>query len=268
MKYKNYIFDLYATLVDIHTNEKPITFWRRVAAIMGAYGAVYDPSDLRKRYRGLVRAKEEQLAGELQTDLPEIELGDVFKDLILSPPEFRGDGIWGDPRLWRGEELDRWCGAFAYSFRILSRIRFGLYPDTLFMLDSLKREGKHSYLLSNAQGLFTRPEMAEVGLPAYFNDIFISSDHGLRKPEVRFMQELLDKHQLDLGESVMVGNDMNSDILMAARCGVNAILINHDGYSDSDIERGFAEARELVPSGRRGEVSFEACPDLKSLVLI
>ncbi len=56
MKYENYIFDLYATLVDIHTNQNPAVFWRRIAAIMHSYGAVYKPSDLKKRYRSLIAA--------------------------------------------------------------------------------------------------------------------------------------------------------------------------------------------------------------------
>ena len=54
MRYSNYIFDLYATLIDIHTDQKPIEFWRRIAAIMDAYGAVYEPVELRTRYRQLI----------------------------------------------------------------------------------------------------------------------------------------------------------------------------------------------------------------------
>ena len=29
--YKNYLFDLYGTLVDIHTNEEAPSFWRSVS---------------------------------------------------------------------------------------------------------------------------------------------------------------------------------------------------------------------------------------------
>ena len=58
MRYTNYIFDLYATLIDIHTDEKPIDFWRRIAAIMDAYGAVYEPKEMRTRYRELINEHE------------------------------------------------------------------------------------------------------------------------------------------------------------------------------------------------------------------
>ena len=268
MKYTNYIFDLYATLIDIHTDQNPIDFWRRIAAIMDAYGAVYEPMELRTRYRQLINEHEIRLASELGTEFPEIELGDVFKELLLSAPVSRNDGIWGAPREWSGEVLDMWCSAFAYAFRVISRIKFELYPDTITLLEGLRREGKHVYLLSNAQSLFTRPEMEELGLTQYFEDIFISSDYGMKKPEPRFMRELLVKHQLDPSESVMIGNEMRSDIVMAGSCGVNAILVNHDGYTAADIAAGFEEAREAAPRERRPGLSLDVCPDLLSVLQI
>ena len=268
MRYENYIFDLYATLIDIRTDQKPIDFWRRVAAIMDAYGAVYEPLELRTRYRQLIHEHEVSLAAELGTEFPEIELGDVFKELLLSPPVSRNGGIWGNPREWSGEMLGRWCSAFAYAFRVISRIKFELYPDTLTLLDGLVREGKHVYLLSNAQSLFTRPEMEELGLTSYFEDIFISSEHRMKKPEPRFMRELLMKHQLDPSECVMIGNEMRSDIVMAGSCGVNAILVNHDGYTAADIAAGFEVAREAAPREQRAEISLDVCPDLASVLQI
>ena len=268
MSYTNYIFDLYATLIDIHTDQKPIDFWRRIAAILDAYGAVYEPGELRTRYRQLINEHEIRLAADLGTEFPEIKLGDVFKELLLSAPVSRNDGIWGDPRGWSGEVLDWWCSAFAYAFRVISRIKFELYSDTIALLEGLRHEGKHVYLLSNAQSLFTRPEIEELGLTQYFEDIFISSEFGMKKPEPRFMQELLVKHQLDPAESVMIGNEMRSDIVMAGNCGVNAILVNHDGYRGVEIAAGFEEAREVAPCDRRAGLSFDVCPDLLSVLSV
>ena len=247
MDYKNYIFDLYATLIDIHTNQKPLPFWRRVAAIMNAYGAVYEPAEMRKRYRELIREEEKILEDSLGTEYPEVDIGKVFMRLLLEAPVLREDGIWGNPKSWTEETAEKWRSSFAESFRIISRIRFALYPETIGTLERLKNEGKHVYLLSNAQSLFTRPEMEELGLFPYFEDVFISSEHRMRKPEVRFMREMLEKHGLDPKETVMVGNDMGSDIMMAAGCGVNGFLVNHDGYTEEEIREGFERAREKAP---------------------
>ena len=82
------------------------------------------------------------------------------------------------------------------------------------------------------------------------------------------MQELLDKHQLDPSESVMIGNEMRSDIVMAGSCGVNAILVNHDGYRGVEIAAGFEEAREAAPRERRDELFLDVCPDLASVLQV
>lgn len=262
MKYDNYIFDLYATLIDIHTNQNTAVFWKKVTAIMDSYGAVYKPTDLKRQYRAQIKTNEALLSNDLDTEYPEIDIGNVFVYLLMNAPEYHGNGIWGDPRLWDRELLERWRSSFANAFRIISRVRFKLYPDTIELLDRLKAEGKHIYMLSNAQSLFTRPEIEELGLTSYFEDILISSEFGMRKPDVRFMQELLDKHHLDPRGSVMIGNDMDSDVLMAARCGVNAILVNHDGYSESEIREGFEKAGKLMPTNIGGNIELKASPDL------
>lgn len=39
--YKNYVFDLYGTLVDINTNENNINLWKKMQEFYAFYGAVY-----------------------------------------------------------------------------------------------------------------------------------------------------------------------------------------------------------------------------------
>ena len=41
--YQNYIFDLYGTLVDIHTNEKKAYLWKKMSLFFGMKGAAYEP---------------------------------------------------------------------------------------------------------------------------------------------------------------------------------------------------------------------------------
>lgn len=52
-------------------------------------------------------------------------------------------------------EMNDICG----SFRRLSTKKIGLFPDTLKVLDALKRNGKKIYMLSNAQYSFTMHEI-------------------------------------------------------------------------------------------------------------
>ena len=50
LKYDNFIFDLYGTLVDIHTDENKPEFWKKIAGFYSCYGADYTPEQLQQKY--------------------------------------------------------------------------------------------------------------------------------------------------------------------------------------------------------------------------
>ena len=60
LKYKNYIFDLYGTLIDIHTDENDMSLWEEMSKIYSCYGSDYEPDELQSRYLALVREEEKQ----------------------------------------------------------------------------------------------------------------------------------------------------------------------------------------------------------------
>ena len=75
-----------------------------------------------------------------------------------------------------------------------------------------------------------------MGLTHLFDGICISSNYGIKKPDVRFMNYLLNTYQLRIDESVMIGNDFSTDIAIANKVGMQAIHINTDHYSKEFIE--------------------------------
>lgn len=93
MKYENYIFDLYGTLVDIHTDEEKTELWEKLAQFYGYYGAVYTAEELKNAYACLTGQKEDALRQEMGSDAamkkddaheahPEIEIEEVFLSLF------------------------------------------------------------------------------------------------------------------------------------------------------------------------------------------
>ena len=58
--YKNCIFDLYGTLVDIHTNEKKEELWEKLAMLYRYYGADYETEELRTMYAILVKGNRKK----------------------------------------------------------------------------------------------------------------------------------------------------------------------------------------------------------------
>lgn len=219
--YKNYIFDLYGTLVDIHTEEGTDELWEKLALFYGFYGAVYNPEELKASYIEQVFQAENSYAHEAY---PEIELEYVFQKL------FEKKGVQADIT------LAVYAGQF---FRILSIEYVKLYDGTKEMLEMLRKKGKKVYLLSNAQEIFTSYELNYLGLTPYFDDIFISSSCRCKKPDVKFYQMLLDKHKLSAEECLMIGNDNNTDIAGAKALGMDSLYIHSnlspelDGETDS-----------------------------------
>ena len=101
-----------------------------------------------------------------------------------------------------------------------------LYPGVLEALKLLREKGYRLWLLSNAQRVFTAYELRHLGLEACFDGIYISSDHGCRKPDVRFFRKLLDQQQLDVSKCLMIGNDRRTDIAGATAAGLDTLYMH------------------------------------------
>ena len=206
--YKNYIFDLYGTLVDINTNENKRYLWQKVAEFYGFYGAIYTPNELRKEYVELCKAEGEKIK---DVEWAEIQLEYVFLEL------FKRKNV--DASM----ELAIHAGQM---FRILSTKYLKLYDGVIEFLELLKAKNKKIYLLSNAQRIFTEPEMKRLGIYDYFDGIIISSDEKCKKPDSAFYSIVLDRYGLDKSESIMIGNDCITDIKGAYEAGLESLYIH------------------------------------------
>jgi len=205
MKYDNYIFDLYGTLADIHTNENKAYLWKKCAEILSSMGFPYDAKKLKKDYVSFVKEKKAAIS-DYHT-VPEIELRHVFRKL-MSP--------------WcKDEEIDQ----FAITFRVLSREFIKLYTDIVPIFDLIHENGGRVFLLSNAQACFTVPELKLLGIYDLFDDVFISSDMECAKPDPDFMNMLVKKNGLDISRSIMIGNDYTSDIKIANLVGMDSMYV-------------------------------------------
>ena len=209
--YKNYLFDLYGTLVDIHTNEESTAFWTNVSRLLGMQGVDAEPRQLRQRYEAEIANQEALLKARLPENAePEVDLAPVFRSF------FEDTGVSVD---------DRGIADFARTFRLLSIRKLKLFPGVLGMLDYLHQKGKKVYLLSNAQALFTRPELTLLGLDTRLDGGILSSEIGRKKPDPAFFQSILDKYRLDPEETAMVGNDDVCDCWGAANSGLDSFYV-------------------------------------------
>ena len=215
----NYIFDLYGTLVDIHTNESKASLWKNMAQIFSMMGVTYTAPELKKRYKELAReelrkrlfrVKEEFHDNSIAERDIEIQLENVFY------------GLFEDRGIQTNEKMMAQTGI---TFRSLSLSYIRLYEGVPELLHKIHETGNKMYLLSNAQRLFTEPEMRMLGIYDGFDGILYSSDAGVKKPSAHFFDLLFQKYGLNKEESVMIGNEYRADILGAEEYGIKSVYI-------------------------------------------
>lgn len=203
LEYKNYIFDLYGTIIDIHTEEGELKLWEELAKYYQKQGAEFKAQEIWDDYIAYV-GKELEKAEEIQVET-------VFRQL------YADKGVEADDAL-----IAETCRFF----RDTSTYHLRLYEWSLPILKKLKENGKKVYLLSNAQRSFTYHEMEKLDIVKYFDKIYISSDHGVKKPNPKFFQILIEKEGVDAKESLFLGNDQTCDILGAQGVGMDTWYVH------------------------------------------
>ena len=224
-RYDAYFWDLYGTLADIHTDENQPSLWKSLAGFAAAHGAPYAPGELKAAYLRAVSQAEAVLRKRdrgIPGACPEINLGPVFSKL------YADKGAAAGPALIRETAL---------LFRRTSTTHLRLYAGARELLTALRARGK-VILLSNAQSLFTRPELDALGLTDCFDGIYISSEAGFKKPDPRFYRLALEREGLAPERCLMVGNDPVCDGQGARAVGMNAWVIR-SGISPRGVREGY-----------------------------
>ncbi|PLR75759.1 haloacid dehalogenase [Bacillus sp. V3-13] len=102
------------------------------------------------------------------------------------------------------------------------------FPWTEEVLKGLKELGYRLVLLSNWD-LSARHLIEQLGLAPYFDDLLISSELGIEKPDVRIFQELLSRTNSTPEEMLYVGDNYYDDVIGAEKAGIKTVLLNRFG---------------------------------------
>lgn len=111
-----------------------------------------------------------------------------------------------------------------------------LYDDTLQLLDALK--GKYQLvLLTNGSPALQniKLDLTPVLVP-YFEQIVISGAFGKGKPDVAIFEHVLELVQKEKEEVIMVGDNLNTDILGALQTGITSIWINRKDTKPGQVQ--------------------------------
>lgn len=170
--YKNYIFDLYGTLIDIRTDEWSEEPWEEFAAWLTGNGMPYTGSEVKALYDNEVNRLT---SVKTKYTSPEIDIIPVFEVICKKHrPDITDEEVWK-----AGEQ-----------FRIITTKMIKLYPNTKKVLTGLKKAGKKVYLLSNAQRVFTWQELVKTGIVDDFDDILYHQMKAARNRILSFIKNL------------------------------------------------------------------------------
>ena len=125
MRYPDLVFDLYGTLVDIHTEENDAV-WAKTALYFGYYGAAYTAEELREAFAAAMSARKAR-AGQSYECFPDLPFEPVMAEL------FRAKGV--------EQNADALGVNAAQLFRVCSTDHLRLYPGVLDALADLRACG-------------------------------------------------------------------------------------------------------------------------------
>lgn len=124
-----------------------------------------------------------------------------------------------------------------------------VFDDTFHVLQELKKDYQLLMLTNGSPSLqHTKLEITSE-LVAYFDDILISGDFGIGKPDPSIFQYILERNNLAKEQAIMVGDNLNTDILGSNRIGMKNVWINRNQMEIKDIQPTYEikQLGELLP---------------------
>ena len=125
------------------------------------------------------------------------------------------------------------------------------YPDAAEVLEDLRSDSKLGMLTNGASDVqWTKLDGS--GLRPYFDEVLVTGDIGVGKPDPKPFEVLLGRLGVEAKEAAMVGNSLTSDVQGALNAGVKSIWLNLDGSwavdgITPDVEiRSLGEIREAI----------------------
>lgn len=115
----------------------------------------------------------------------------------------------------------------------------------LSLLQTL-RESYPLGLLTNGTPDLQWRKIEGAGIRGYFEEIVISGEFGVAKPDPRIFDETLSRLGASAGSAMMIGNSLRSDIGGAQAVGMKTVWVNSAGKTRDD---------SVVPDHEIGDVS-------------
>jgi putative hydrolase of the HAD superfamily len=206
MKYRHIFFDLDHTIWDFDKNAEEALHELYHIHQLESIGLTSPDLFIETYTRNNHRLWAQYHVGEISKDeLRDARFKATFIDLGLHPDLMPAD--------------------FEDAYVKLCPTKTNLFPHAHETLQYL--QSKYSlHLISNGFKDSTRIKIAGTNLAGYFQNVIISEDVGVNKPDKAIFQHAIDLAGATIDESVMIGDSLEADIYGALNFGMDAIYFN------------------------------------------
>ncbi|HKL08905.1 MAG TPA: YjjG family noncanonical pyrimidine nucleotidase [Bacteroidales bacterium] len=212
-KYKHIYFDLDRTLWDFESNAKE------------TFQDIYKKHELHKIFKTFdnfycTYVKHNERLWKIYRDGKIKKSILIYKRFALTLEEF---GV-------KNEELAKIIGQ---DYIEISPTKKRLFPGAYEALDYLK--DKYSlYIITNGFNEVQFTKLKNSQLDPYFKKVFTSENAGAQKPNAKIFEHALKTVNAKKKESVMIGDDLDGDIIGAKKFGLDQVYFNPAGKEHTE----------------------------------
>ncbi|MFQ3573220.1 MAG: HAD family hydrolase, partial [Thermodesulfovibrionales bacterium] len=207
------------------------TYWI-LSRYLSYHGIMVDAEELKNQYfecinKALTNTDEQH---------PEINVFDIFSQIMHR----YGNGIYNE------QCITDVC----LLFRSLTIRQFQLFPDVIETLSYLQSRYMLG-LISDAQWVFTEPEIRITNIERFFKKRVLSSRYGYKKPDKRLFKSMLKKLDVRSEDAIYIGDNPQRDLIGAKQSGMRCLLFRNDnpfynGYTADGIFYNYSELVGLI----------------------
>ncbi len=134
----------------------------------------------------------------------------------------------------------------ASDYILLSPLKTNLYPQTRETLEYLKNKYK-LHIITNGFEEVQYKKIKAADLEQYFDKIITSEEAGCKKPDPMIFKFSLAKANALASESLMIGDDIEVDIIGARNTGIDQVFVNYSNiHHNEDVSFEITEMKDLM----------------------